>query len=139
MMTEDIVFVTMLDNIYEVALKMKNHNIGFIPVLEGTRLLGIVTDRDLVIRGYAEKNSGSAPVEDVMTKEVITVGPDTSVEEAAELMAEHQIRRLPVVDNGQLIGIVALGDLAIRSHSDEKAGRALSSISENAHAPVSIH
>jgi CBS domain-containing protein len=129
-MTKDCVTVTMQDNIYEIAVKMKEHDIGFIPVVEGKKLLGVVTDRDLVIRGYAEKRSGSASVEQVMSKGITTVSPDTSVDEAAKMMAREKIRRLPVVENGELVGIVAIGDMAVREIFENEAGEALSEISE---------
>lgn len=130
-MSTDCVTVTLKDNIYEVAVKMKENDIGFVPVVEGKRLIGVVTDRDLVLRGYAEKRSGSASVEEVISKDVTTASPDTSVHEAAKLMARKKIRRLPVVENGELIGVVSIGDLAIREIYVNEAGEALSEISEN--------
>jgi CBS domain-containing protein len=129
LMSKDLVTVTMQDNVYEIAVKMKQHDIGFVPVVEGNRLIGVVTDRDLVIRGYADKRSGSTSVEQVMTRDVMTAAPATTVDEAAALMADHQIRRLPVVQNGKLLGIVAIGDLAVRSKFEDEAGQALSRIS----------
>lgn len=132
-MSEECVTVTMQDNVYEIAVKMKEHDIGFIPVVDGDRLLGVVTDRDLVIRGYAEKRSGSASVEDVITTDMITASPDMSIDEATELLARHQIRRLPVVENGKLIGVVSLADFAVRHQFENEAGEALSEISEQAY------
>ncbi|GGH25755.1 CBS domain-containing protein [Paenibacillus segetis] len=134
-MTTDVVTVTPRDNVYEVAVKMKQHDIGYIPVVEvdGGRLLGVITDRDLVIRGIAEKHPGSAAVETVMSKGIETVSKDTSVDEAAELMAEQQIRRLPVTDGERLIGIVSIGDLAVRNIFANEAGEALTHISEQIH------
>jgi CBS domain-containing protein len=128
-MTQDIVTVTAEDNIFEIALKMRDHDIGFIPVVEGNKLIGVVTDRDLVLRGYADKRSGSGAVEEVMTNKPITATPDTTVDEAAHIMAEKQIRRLPIVKNGELVGVVAIGDLAVNQSSEEEAGQALSDIS----------
>lgn len=130
-MSTDMVTVTMQDNVYEIAVKMKENDIGFVPVVEGNRLIGVVTDRDLVIRGYAERRSGSASVEEVITTDMITANPDTTIGEAAELLARHQIRRLPVVENGQLVGIVSIGDLAVRHQFEDEAGQALSDISEH--------
>jgi CBS domain-containing protein len=131
MMSTDCVTVTLKDNVYEIAVAMKNHDIGFIPVVEGKKLIGVVTDRDLVIRGYAEKREGSAAVEQVMTKDVKTITPDTTVDEAARIMASSQIRRLAVTDkNGNLAGVVAIGDLAVRDKFENEAGEALSKISE---------
>lgn len=132
-MTKDVEYCTPLDNVYEVAVKMKELDVGAIPIIENNQLLGMITDRDLVVRGYAEKRSGSNQVTNVMTENLITVTPETSLEKATQLMADHQIRRLPVVENGELLGIVSLGDLATNKMSDEKAGVALSEISEDAH------
>lgn len=129
-MSTDCVTVSLQDNVYEIAVKMKQHDIGFIPVVEGKKLLGVVTDRDLVVRGYAEKREGSAAVEQVMTKQPITVSPETTVDEAAKLMAQKQIRRLAVANNGELLGVVAIGDMAVRHIYEEEAGEALSEISE---------
>jgi len=130
-MTDEIVCVTMQDNVFEIADKMKKHDTGFVPVVEGKKLLGVVTDRDLVIRGYAEKRSGSASVDQVMTSEAITCGPETRTTEALKLMAQNKIRRLPVVQNGELIGVVAIGDLAVHSKLEDAAGQTLSEISES--------
>jgi CBS domain-containing protein len=132
-MTTDCVTVTPNDNIYEVAVAMRDHDIGFVPVVEDRKLIGVITDRDLVIRGYAEKHSGSASVREVMTDEVRTISPNLSVDEAASIMAAEQIRRLPVVEHGELKGIVALGDLAVREIFVNEAGEALSAISEHNH------
>ncbi|MFD1735686.1 CBS domain-containing protein [Bacillus salitolerans] len=132
-MTTNVEYCTPLDNVYEVAVKMKDLNVGAIPICEEDKLIGMITDRDLVIRGYAEKRSGSYEVTGVMSSDLITVSPDTSLQEASAIMSEHQIRRLPVVENGMLIGIVSLGDLAVNEMSDDRAGHALSEISEPAH------
>jgi len=130
-METETVTVTLKDNIYEVALKMAQHDIGFIPVVEGKQLIGVVTDRDLVVRGYAQKHSGSTAVKEVMSdQQVVSVPPNTTIDEAARLMAKHQIRRLPIVENNELVGVVAIGDLAVRSSLEEEAGQALSDISE---------
>jgi CBS domain-containing protein len=130
-METELVTVTQQDNIYEVAVRMKQHDIGFIPVVEGKRLVGVVTDRDLVIRGYAQKHSGSTAVKEVISdQQLVTVSPQTSADEAARMMASQQIRRLPVVQNNELVGIVAIGDLAVRANTEEEAGQALSYISE---------
>jgi CBS domain-containing protein len=129
-MTTQVVTVTLQDNIYEIASKMKEHGIGLIPVVEGKKVIGVVTDRDLVIRGYANKHSGSTAVEEVMTSECVKVSPDTTVDEAAKIMGDKKIRRLVVEQNGELAGIVAIGDLALRRNFENEAGDALSHISE---------
>ncbi|KPD01270.1 Hypoxic response protein 1 [Geobacillus sp. BCO2] len=119
-----------LDNLYEVAVKMRDFNIGAIPIVDDGRLVGMITDRDMVVRGMAEKHPGSTAVTEVMSRDLVTLSPDDSVQKAADMMARHQIRRLPVVENGRLVGIISLGDLATNRYSDERAGRALSEISE---------
>jgi CBS domain-containing protein len=129
-MSTDCVTATTKDNVFELATLMKQHDIGFVPIVEGKKLIGVVTDRDLVIRGYAEKHSGSTSVTEVLTTNVKTIDSSTSVDEAAKLMASNQIRRLPVVENGELLGVVSIGDLAVREIFVNEAGDALSGISE---------
>ncbi|MFC4076945.1 CBS domain-containing protein [Salinithrix halophila] len=129
-MTTQVATVTPQDNIQQAAGLMKQHNVGVIPVVENGVLRGVVTDRDLVLRSVAD-NNGAATVAEVMTTDVITADPTMTVDEASRLMAERQIRRLPIVENNQLVGIVALGDLAARQQHAGEAGVALSNISSN--------
>lgn len=132
-MTMEPVTVTLQDNVYEVAVKMRDNDTGFIPVInneEDKTLLGVITDRDLVIRGYAAKHPGSTSVEKVMSREIQTVSEDTSVDEAAELMSNWQIRRLAVTSGQKLIGVVSIGDLAVRNIFADEAGEALHDISQ---------
>ncbi|TCT26901.1 CBS domain protein [Melghiribacillus thermohalophilus] len=130
-MTKDVATVSTNDNIYEAAKKMHDLNVGFIPIVDDEQhLMGAVTDRDLVLRGYANKKSGSAPITEVMSDELNSVSPETSLQEASQIMADKQIRRLPVVENGKLVGIVSLGDLSQDEASDHAAGVALGEISE---------
>ncbi|WP_033829333.1 CBS domain-containing protein [Bacillus andreraoultii] len=132
LMTTELETCTLLDNVYEVSVKMKEADVGAIPVVDQDRIIGIITDRDLVLRGYAEKRPGSTKVEDVMTKNLITVTTDDQVYKAAKLMAEHKIRRLPVVDDGyRLIGMISLGDIAVNENTDYQAKTALAEISED--------
>ncbi|MBK5472710.1 MULTISPECIES: CBS domain-containing protein [Bacillus] len=131
LMSTHIVHCTPLDNVYEAAVKMKEESVGLIPVIENKQVVGLVTDRDLVVRGIAEKHPGSNQITNVMTTNIVSVSPDDSIEKATELMAQYQIRRLPVVESGQLVGMLALGDLAIKKSADDQAGFALSEISEH--------
>ncbi len=130
-MTTDVETCSLKDNIFDVAVKMKDLDVGVIPIVEDKRLMGIITDRDIVIRCIAEKQPPSSKVEEVMSENLYTVSPDTTTQEAARLMAKEQIRRLPVVEDGELVGIVALGDLAVRDLTDNQAKGALSEISED--------
>ncbi len=114
LMSTHIVHCTPLDNVYEAAVKMKEESVGLIPVVENEQVIGLVTDRDLVVRGIAEKHPGSNKITNVMTTNIISVSPNDSIEKATELMAQYQIRRLPVVDSGQLIGMLALGGFSYK-------------------------
>lgn len=132
-MTTQPVCVTLKDNLYEVAVKMRDADTGFIPVVDsadGETLIGVITDRDLVIRGYADKHSGSTSVETVMSKDITAISESSSVDEAAELMSSKQIRRLPVTRDKKLIGIVSLGDMAVTNIFADEAGEALTGISQ---------
>ncbi|AZV43523.1 CBS domain-containing protein [Peribacillus asahii] len=129
-MTTNVDCCTTLDNIYEAALKMKQDNVGMIPVLDNDTLVGVITDRDIVIRCVAEKKPNSTKITDVISTRLVTGTPDMSIDDIEELMATEQIRRVPIIENNRLVGIVALGDLAVRKESDQRAGIALSSISE---------
>ncbi len=131
-MTKNVECCTEQDNIYEAALKMKQDDVGMIPVLDSNQsLIGVITDRDIVIRCVAEKRPNSTKITDVISTNLVTGSPDMSIDELEELMASEQIRRIPIVENNRLVGIVALGDLAVRRETDSKAGIALSAISED--------
>ena len=115
------------------ARTLTHYNIGILPVCGGDgRLCGLVTDRDLVTRCLAAGRSpANTPVRDVMTAQVISARPDLDASMAASLMGREQIRRLPVVENGRLCGMVSLGDLAVQEESSLDAGDALSGISSS--------
>ena len=129
-MSTDVQFCTPLDNVYEVAVKMKDYDIGAVPICEDGVLLGIITDRDIALRGVADKHPGSTKVTDIMSSNLVKIPQTMSVEEAAELMAKEQVRRLPVVEGDKLVGIVSLGDLAVRKRYSDNVSKALSEISE---------
>ena len=130
-MSRDIVTCTPTDLISEIAQSMRALDIGCMPVVDGPRIIGMITDRDIVTRSVAE--DGQRFVKDVMTQDVISVGPEASSEEAAEIMAQHRIRRLPVIKNDSLVGFVALADLSIPSETVHDAAQALHEISKPRH------
>lgn len=133
-MTSQVETVTPNCTIEEIARLMKSNDVGSIPVCEGKKVLGMITDRDIVIKVLADgKNLHSVSAKDIMNSDVITVTSDQDVHEAARVMADYQIRRLPVIDQGKIVGIVALGDLAIEKIHVNEAGDALSDISQGAH------
>ncbi|PPA70572.1 CBS domain-containing protein [Jeotgalibacillus proteolyticus] len=127
-MSSTVVSCEITDSIEQVALMMKDQNIGVLPVLDQGKIVGMVTDRDVVIRGVAEHKGKQ--IDQVMTHEVISVTQDTTAEEAANLMAEKQVRRLPVVENEKVVGMVSLGDLAVSPQANDEAGDALTDISQ---------
>ncbi|MBA9026995.1 CBS domain-containing protein [Peribacillus huizhouensis] len=132
-MTTNVDYCTTLDNVYEAAVKMAEGDVGAIPICQESKLVGVLTDRDIAIRCVAGKKPGSTKITDVMTKVPITISPETSVTEAEDLMAEKQIRRLFVVEQDSLIGVVSLGDLAVHKDTNMAAAHALTEISENQH------
>jgi CBS domain-containing protein len=112
------------DSLQAAAQKMSSHDIGFLPVLEANHLVGVITDRDLVLRGVAQgMNSDAMLGREVMTAPVIHCFEDQDVKDVATLMEESQIRRLVVLSrsDGHLVGVVSLGDLALKSKPDTSA------------------
>ncbi|AYC30376.1 CBS domain-containing protein [Paenisporosarcina cavernae] len=130
-MSRDIVTCQKSDLVHEIAQSMRALDIGCMPVVERGEVIGMITDRDIVTRSVAKNNKEK--VEDVMTKDVISAHPDDSIEEASALMAEHRIRRLPVMENNQLVGFLSLADLAVPSETTNYAANALHEISEPRH------
>ena len=129
-MSSDVASIETRDTLQAAAAKMAEINVGSLPVLRDGRLAGIVTDRDIVVRAVARGAAPDTAIADVMSDGVVTLTPDMSVDQAARLMSDKQIRRLYVVDNDALVGVVSLGDLAVDAEADE-AGEALREISKD--------
>jgi CBS domain-containing protein len=132
-MTPDPATVRPSDPLIRAAELMAECDCGALPVVDGTKLVGMITDRDIVTRIVAKKaDPGDKRVSDAMSEGgVHTIGQDESLERAFKLMAEHQVRRLPVVDdNGELVGMLAQADLALDSDQDERLGQTVEQISE---------
>jgi CBS domain-containing protein len=130
-MTKSIVTVSPEDTIKDAARIMQQHNIGSVPVVDATGLVGIVTDRDIVIRNIAKgQDPFSTPVKNVMTAQVLTATPDEDVQSISKKMSTQQVRRLPVVENQKLVGMVSLGDLATTGMTNMEASEALAEISK---------
>jgi CBS domain-containing protein len=114
----------------QAAKLMKDADAGMIPVLENGTLLGTVTDRDIAIRIVAEgKDPQSTPVREIASTDVVTIEPDRDLAEALQLMAKHQVRRLPVVEGGRLVGVLAQADVA-RVGNEKEVGHAVEEISK---------
>ncbi len=130
-MTKDVAYINPLSPITEAAQLMQKHNVGSIPVCDNSGVVGIVTDRDIVVRNVAHgTDPKSTKVQDVMTSQVTTASPEMDVNDAARIMTQSQIRRIPVVENNFIIGMVSLGDVATEPRYDEEASDALSEISK---------
>lgn len=114
----------------EVAAMMREGDVGSLPVVDGGRLVGIVTDRDIVVRAIAEGKDAAAPVADAMTTEIFSVRPDDFVFEAIRLMGDRQVRRIPVVgESGELAGIIAMADIALEMEDEREIAETLEEIS----------
>lgn len=131
-MTTEVETVQMNSTLEEVASIMKVENVGAVPVVdEDDDLVGIITDRDIVLRCVADgKNPAETTVEEVLSPELQTIEPDVDVEEAARLMADRQIRRLPVCEDGELVGMLSIGDLAVKMPKMDASAEALRDISQ---------
>jgi CBS domain-containing protein len=130
-MTTDVETVPMNGTLEEAASIMKVENVGAVPVVdEDDDLVGIITDRDIVVRCVADgKNPSETSVEEVLSHDLETIEPDADLEEAAQLMADKQIRRLPVCEDGELVGMLSIGDIAVKTPDVATSARLLRGIS----------
>jgi CBS domain-containing protein len=134
-MSEDPTACRPTDTVVEAARLMKVNDVGPIPVVDDNknrRLVGILTDRDIAVRVVAEaRDANATTIEEVMTRDLVTVGPDDDVERALNAMEEHQVRRIPVVDgDGRLVGIIAQADIAARMEAPAKTAEVVERISQ---------
>jgi CBS domain-containing protein len=138
-MTPDVIVIEAETPLAEAARKMKLLDVGPLPVVEGERLVGMVTDRDITVRATAEGlDPEKVQVREVMTPEVVACRDRDDVQDAARTMQLAQLRRLVVVDeNGRLVGIVSLGDIALQAGDDKLTGETLEGVSEPGEKPVS--
>lgn len=131
-MTPDPACVSEKDNIREVARIMAREDTGVVPVVEGKKVIGMITDRDIVVRLVAEgKDPSNASVKEAMTRNVRAVKEDSSVSDVLDVMSKSQVRRVPVVnDRDEIVGIVSMGDVAEKTNQDDKVGKTVENISE---------
>lgn len=132
-MSHDVEIVAPDEPVAQAAMKMRDLDIGFLPVGENDRLVGMITDRDIAVRAVAEgKDPKNCKVRDAMTHEVLYCFEDQDTSEAAELMSKHQIHRLPILNRSKrLIGILSVGDLARAEHGT--TAKAMEGISQRSH------
>jgi CBS domain-containing protein len=130
-MTSNPTTVTTDTPVSEVAKTMKAEDVGSIPIVEGDRVVGVLTDRDIAIKVVAEgKDPQGTAASEIASRDLVTVDPQQDLDEALRLMAQHQVRRLPVVEeDGRLVGVLAQADVA-RETSPEKTGALVEEISE---------
>ena len=133
LMNASVVSVEPTSSAALAARLISRHNVGSLPVCsEGKRLRGMITDRDIVLRCVAaEEDPAQTMVRDIMTRNCATVAPGDDCREASRVMSVQQVRRLPVVEDGKVVGMISLGDLARSHRYDMEAAQALSEISEN--------
>jgi CBS domain-containing protein len=131
-MTPEVVSVPPETTLVDAAQTMKELDVGPLPVCDGDQLLGMVTDRDIIVRAIAEaRDPRTTEVREIMTSEVVCCREADDVRQAAKLMQEQQLRRLLVVnDEGRLVGIVSLGDIVLQTGDDKLAGKTLEKVSE---------
>lgn len=129
-MATDIACVCSGDTLQKAAGLMKQHGVGSIPVCDKDKIVGIVTDRDIALRSTASGESSHQKVKDIMSCHPTVGKPDMKVDDAAKIMSDKQIRRLPIVENDCLVGILSLGDISVAPTCTDNAGMALKSISE---------
>jgi len=129
-MSKEIASVNSDDTIEKAAQLMKQHNIGSIPVCCQQKVVGIVTDRDITLRAVAQ-NQNQQKVKDVMSSNPTIGNPDMDVHDVARIMSQKQIRRLPIVDNDNLVGMVSLGDISTEPSLQDNAEEALKNISQD--------
>jgi CBS domain-containing protein len=129
-MTKSVRTATREMSLSEVAAMMREGDMGAVPVVGDGKLIGIVTDRDIVVRAVAESKTADTPIGEVMTTELFTVAPDDFVFEAIRLMGDKQVRRIPVVsEDGSLAGIIAMADVALEMEDEQEIASTLEEIS----------
>jgi CBS domain-containing protein len=132
-MTSNVTTATREMTLREVAMLMRDEDVGSLPVTENGKLVGIVTDRDIVVRALAEGKDIETNVGDVMTGEIFSVKAGDFVFEAIRLMGDRQVRRVPVVnENGELAGIIAMADVALETEDEREIAETLEEISSGA-------
>ena len=132
-MTKNVKTASSGDTLRDAAMLMRDGDMGAVPVVDGGKLIGIVTDRDIVVRAISEGKNSDSPVSVAMTTELFTVKPDDFVFEAVRLMGDKQVRRIPVVSStGALAGIIAMADIALEMEDEREIAETLEEISSGA-------
>jgi CBS domain-containing protein len=116
--------------VQDAARLMRDEDTGVVPLVENGRPVGLITDRDIVVRAVADGTSIDRPVRELATDDLVTAEPDMSTRDAAELMGEHQVRRLLVCEGDRLVGVASIGDIAVKEGKERRVGDAIGEISQ---------
>jgi CBS domain-containing protein len=116
--------------VQDAARVMRDADTGVVPIVENGRPVGLITDRDIVVRAVADGSALNRPLRELATDDLVTAEPDMSTREAAELMGQHQVRRLLVCEGDRLVGVASIGDLAVKEGKDRRVGNAVEEISQ---------
>lgn len=120
-MTQNVATVNRNDSVEKAAELMSEHNVGSIPICDNNKVVGVITDRDIALRSVAKGSDNNIKVGDIMTSNPVVANKEMDIHDAARIMSERQIRRLPVEDNQNIVGIVSLGDIAIEPKHENEA------------------
>lgn len=129
-MSRQIAYLNTEDSVERATQLMKSYNVGSIPICSQNSVVGIVTDRDIALRAIANGDDGYLQIKEIMTSNPVVGTPDMDVDDAVKLMSENQIRRLPIVENNRLVGMVSLGDISVEPRLQDNAEVALKNISK---------
>lgn len=119
LMTKNIITAKKSEKVFEIAQKMKEYNIGFIPVIDNSKIIGVITDRDIVINCISNNNDKNETVENYINKNIVSVKIEDDLEQALNLMKDNKVKRLIVSDNNKVIGIISLSDILTTNLTDE--------------------
>jgi CBS domain-containing protein len=116
--------------VQDAARLMRDEDTGVVPLVENGRPIGLITDRDIVVRAVAEGSSVDRPLRELATDDLVTAEPEMNTRDAAELMGEHQVRRLLVCEGERLVGVASIGDIAVKEGKERRVGDAIGEISQ---------
>lgn len=134
-MCKKVCSITSSDTVYRAAQIMNEKHIGSLPVCENNTVVGLITDRDIVLRGVAQnKNLNTTPISEIMTTKIIKTTPHTKIEDSLDVMCKNQIRRMPVISDSGLVGMLTIGDIANSDYINSKdVGEVMESICNCTH------
>lgn len=129
-MTSKIISVKKDELVSAAAKKMKQAGVGSVAVEDQGKIIGIITDRDIVLRDVAENQNGQCKCEEIMTRDVATATPESSIDDVAQTMSQRQVKRIPVIDQNKVVGMISLADLSQARGKKKEAGNTLRDITD---------